>query len=331
MKKLIFPLLVIFTSSNSFATNMYFYKDKDGRVLITNANPNDNFKDFDKSVKVKVAQYKEPNYKTVLDDTNYRTNNDSTPHNYNFYETKVGSLGNSNKQSNVKTAYTKNQNIKKMNNIEKYYEPVDYDAIEKKEFKYNKDIKKISYFESSFDSVESDYDYLTSLGKDLLGISSFSDRKLGKSEFISQAHKLGASTIIVYKQNSSEVPYSIYDDPNDLDYIYDYSAYFYVESSFKDNKDTIGVRYSSIPLDKRVGLQRNTGAYVANVIEGTKAYQANVLVGDVVIAINDISIIDANDFNKIKQSELRSKKTLKLSIVRNVNNELKTVVIPINF
>lgn len=309
---------------------MYFYKNENGQVILTNVDAGNNSASLGK--KYKEVFYQEPDFKTI--DTNKKTlpRNASTVINRNNSTVNAESFNRYNEQSSVKKGYVKQtNNTTKRNNISKYYTPIEYDDITKKYFIYNKNIKEISYLESNINKSEADFKDFQSKGFGLLGTSIFIDRKIDKSEFLSQAHKLGASAVVVYSKGISEVQYSGYDDPNDLDHIYSYIADFYVKSNHKNDKDTIGISFSSIPLDKRASLQRNTGAYVYNVIEGTRAYRANVIIGDAIIAVNDTEIIDANEFNDIKNRELKRNKVLNLTIVRNVNNELKTIVIPINF
>lgn len=301
---------------------MYFYKNENGQVVITNYDAGNNSDSYGK-------KYKEVNYKAAdpkLIDINKKTLPRNTP------IVNVESLNSYNEQPNAKQAYVKQtNNTTKRDNISKYYTPTEYDDTIKKEFIYNKNTKEISYLESNIDNWETDFKDFQSKGFYLLGTSLFSDRKIDKSKFLSQAHMLGASAVVVYSKGASAVQYSKYDDPNDLDNIYSYRADFYIKSNYKNNKDTIGLSLSSIPLDKRANLQRNTGAYVYNVIEGTRAYRANILIGDAIIAINDTEIIDINEFNNIKSRELKRNKVLNLTIVRNVNKEIKTVVIPISF
>lgn len=215
------------------------------------------------------------------------------------------------------------------NNIAKFYEPHDWSESDKKYFQYSKSTEKIHIVES--DDFEDYSNSMLANGYVELGRSSFKDRDLPKSEFISQAKKLGAIEVFLYKENASTVSYYFDDDPNNLDYIYDYVAIFYVKDNFLKKPNMLGINHGKIPVDKRKAYQRNTGAYVANVVTGTRAYNANVVLEDVVIEVNGKKVIIPEDLNKIKDSELKKTKILNLTIIRLINNEPREIQIPVDF
>ncbi|HAV5309564.1 TPA: PDZ domain-containing protein, partial [Acinetobacter baumannii] len=117
---------------------------------------------------------------------------------------------------------------------------------------------------------------------------------------------------------------------NNLDFIYYYKVTFFAK--FKTNSaDRIGLRADLIPIDYRSIYQRNTGVYVQGIIRDSKAYNANILAGDVIVSINGIGVFGTKDFNKVKNAELEKTKTLNLKILRIVKGDLKEIEIPISF
>lgn len=52
MIKLLIGTLLVLTSANALAGNMYIKKSTEGQVLLTNVNPSGNFNSFTKKVKV---------------------------------------------------------------------------------------------------------------------------------------------------------------------------------------------------------------------------------------------------------------------------------------
>ena len=164
----------------------------------------------------------------------------------------------------------------------------------------------------------------------IIGVSEFSDWNLSKNNIIQQARKVGAKIVIVNKHSSSTVSYTRKDDPNNLDFIYYYKVTFFAK--FKTNSaDRIGLRADLIPIDYRSIYQRNTGVYVQGIIRDSKAYNANILAGDVIVSINGIGVFGTKDFNKVKNAELEKTKTLNLKILRIVKGDLKEIEIPISF
>jgi len=228
----------------------------------------------------------------------------------------------------IATKTTTTNSISK-SNASKFYKPVDWKEEYKKNFEYLKPGEQVEVLEV-LPGVDS-YNSFIEKGYSLIGESIFKDWSLTKNSLIAQAKKVGATLVTFSKYSESEVSYTTLDDPNNLAFIYDYHVLFYVKDNYIKNPDALGVRINDIPLETRKIYQRNTGVYVLNVTQGSKAYNANVLNEDVIIAINDNPILTTNDFDDIKTKELKKTKVLDFKILRVVNNELKEVNIPINF
>ena len=200
----------------------------------------------------------------------------------------------------------------------------------KKSFEYLKPNEQVEVLEVFTSSVDS-YNSFIEKGYALIGESIFSDWRLPKNSLVAQAKKVGATVVTFSKSSESTVSYTKSDDPNNLDFIYNYHVVFYVKTNYFKNPNALGIIIGQIPLEARKTYQRNTGVYVANVVQGTKAYNVNILNDDVIIAINDNPILTADDFDNIKAKELKKTKVLDFKILRQVNNELKELNIPINF
>lgn len=69
------------------------------------------------------------------------------------------------------------------------------------------------------------------------------------------------------------------------------------EASFwrKGKQPVFGVNVANIPDDLRRSMQRNTGALVKTVKDDSPAFRANILPGDILVGIDDVSIDSARD------------------------------------
>ena len=219
-------------------------------------------------------------------------------------------------------------------NISKYYKPYatsentkDFQKIKKgiESLKPNQKVEIIYY--------DNEQTYLNLKAKSYiaLGYSTFFDRDLPEQAFEKRAREIGASIVVIEKQGVSENAMNSGEDPNNLDYIYHYKAVFLSKYNYNKLGESSGLEISEIPLDKRTLYQRNTGMYIKTIFQDGRAYNANMLVGDVIIKINNIDIKSDNDFYIAKESELKKGNTLEYTLLRLVNNELREIKIPITY
>lgn len=97
---------------------------------------------------------------------------------------------------------------------------------------------------------------------------------------------------------------------------YQYNTYRTVASFWRQLKPLIfGVRYSPIPEDLRIALQRNTGAYVSAVIQDSPAFKANIFAGDIIIQIADKPIKSMQETSEPLRAHAGQKVPIK--IIRN--------------
>lgn len=259
------------------------------------------------------------------------------------YRTKTGHLIITNRVSNDSTyelvqvkkykptqenSFTNSELNLKLPNIEKYYEPIQLNSDQKMKLEYLSKGEKVVIGELAPDETATKS--LSERGYIVIGFSHFKDREISKNSIENQAKKVGATIVTFSKINTSFVSYTKSDNPNNLDYIYNYKVTFYAKQKMNNN-NILGIMFSDIPIDKRSLFQRNTGVYVETVIKNTKAYDANILSGDVIIEINDIPVTRIENFNLIKDDALNKNKTLRFKIIRLINNNLNEFVIPVKF
>ncbi|HCQ9571707.1 MULTISPECIES: PDZ domain-containing protein [Acinetobacter calcoaceticus/baumannii complex] len=328
MKKKILTFSLLMASSFSTYADLvkvdsytYLYKNKDGSTVITNkksSNPNltlikvikvKSSGDDDLSVGEDVSKISDKNLRRIIVTSDGR-----------FIDVPISS---NNLSSSSK------EKAKTVTNVAKYYkatfEPKPDDLKYIEYLKPDEDVKivELNPYESGNEALL-EQDFI------IIGVSEFSDWNLSKNNIIQQARKVGAKIVIVNKHSSSTVSYTRKDDPNNLDFIYYYKVTFFAK--FKTNSaDRIGLRADLIPIDYRSIYQRNTGVYVQGIIRDSKAYNANILAGDVIVSINGIGVFGTKDFNKVKNAELEKTKTLNLKILRIVKGDLKEIEIPISF
>lgn len=95
---------------------------------------------------------------------------------------------------------------------------------------------------------------------------------------------------------------------------YDQSAVYFVKST---KKLKIGITYSDLTLEQRAQIERNTGIFIHSVIEDSPAFFSNVLVGDVLIALDGKLVKNEKHFGQILDSMNPEKTSHKLTLIRN--------------
>lgn len=308
---------------------MYQYENKDGGTVITNKMSSDPNLTLSRVTKVKssgnddlgvrkdVSKRSDKNVRTII------ATSDGG-----FTDVPLISLPLSSSRSRSSSGLSIEQ-AKTVTNVSKFYKPVDRQPELKKHFEYLKPNENVKIIDHKDTNV--DLDDLEESGYVLLGSSRFMDRKLLKNDVIEQAKKIGATLVIWSKATDVTIPYSKEDDPNNFDIIYNYIVLFYVKDLFYKQPDMLGIRMANIPINERPLYQRNTGVYVDQLTHDSKAYNANILVGDVIISINNRTTLSPEELNKVKQEELKKTKTLNLKILRIVKGDRKEIEIPISF
>lgn len=349
-------LLILMGCVTAEASTFYTYKKPDGATIITNREVKEPGYEL---LNITIHQANGPILETRgLSNNSVSTSNVSKPTSNNSANTtnrKIDEPEDKRQPLIIHAAaapylddsYIASTKTVSTTNVSKYYNSVDWLGDAKKNFEYLKPGEQVQVLEVA-PGLES-YQLYNAQGYSAIGQSIFRDWDVPKDSLISQAKKVGATFVTFSKYADSSITYSVKDnlnnlantvnpknlatiiDPNNLGIIYSYEVLFYVKDNHYKTPNTFGFRITDIPLEKRKTYQRNTGSYVENVVEGSRAYKANVLIEDVIIAINGNPISTLNDFFEIKEKELKKTKVLELKILRLVNNELKELNIPVNF
>lgn len=325
-------LLTLMVCVTAEAGNTYTYKKPDGATIITN-------REVDKPGYKLVDVRNLSNPPTTATNGTNTTNRTVDKPGYNGPVIETRTLSNNSLSTNNVSASTKTASTVSVStsNVSKYYNSADWREDEKKSFEYLKPGEQVQVLEvlPGLDS----YNSYIAQGYVLIGQSIFRDWNLSKDALIAHAKKVRATFVTSSKYSESSVTYSTTNDPknlalidpNNLAIIYNYEVLFYVKDNYFKNPNIFGFKITDIPLQTRKTYQRNTGVYVESIVQGSRAYNANVLNEDVIIAINSNPILTLDDFFDIKEKELKKTKVLELKILRLVNNELKEVNIPVNF
>ena len=346
MKIKLIGLLILMGCVTAEASTFYTYKKPDGATIITNREVKEPGYEL---LNITIHQANGPILETRgLSNNSVSTSNVSKPTSNNSANTtnrKIDEPEDKRQPLIIHAAaapylddsYIASTKTVSTTNVSKFYHSVEWREDAKKSFEYLKQGEQVQVLEvlPGLDS----YNSYNEQGYAVIGQSIFRDWDLPKDSLIAQAKKVGATFVTFSKYSESSVTYSTTNDPknlalidpNNLAIIYNYEVLFYVKDNYVKNPNTLGIRIRNITVEKRKTYQRNTGAYVEHVVQGSKAYNANVLNEDVIIAINDNPILTGDDFLNIKEKELKKTKVLNLKILRLVNNELKELNIPVNF
>jgi len=111
----------------------------------------------------------------------------------------------------------------------------------------------------------------------------------------------GTGTTTTYGTTTNYVPVTIHRS--------DYGAVFFVKQHF-----SIGLFYRDLNDTERQELQSNKGAVVRLVVDGSPAFDADILSGDVVIAVDGVSVSSSNAFGELLRD--RRGRLISLSIIR---------------
>lgn len=95
---------------------------------------------------------------------------------------------------------------------------------------------------------------------------------------------------------------------------YDQAAYFFVKST---KKHKYGVIPKDLTPELRKELRRNTGVLIDVVFEGTPAFNSNVLAGDVLIAIDGMSVHDKEQAGSVIKSLDPNAPSAVFTVIRN--------------
>jgi len=98
------------------------------------------------------------------------------------------------------------------------------------------------------------------------------------------------------------------------EYIYNYIAYYFAKFTTK-SKFRLGIEYEDLNFALRKTYKRNQGVCVDMVYKDTPAFKKNILIGDIIIKINNQNINNTKDMDKI-MTQLKSGDLLKIELQR---------------
>jgi PDZ domain len=122
----------------------------------------------------------------------------------------------------------------------------------------------------------------------------------------------GNSTTTTYGTSTTYVPMTVNR--------YQYGALYLVKVRLR-----LGVKMRVLSDQERRELQTNHGVYIETVVDGTPAYQSDILPGDVITTIDGSRIDDPANFNELLSA--RVGQTVELAIIRQGKAISKTVAL----
>ncbi|MGL4854755.1 MAG: PDZ domain-containing protein [Lentisphaeria bacterium] len=212
---------------------------------------------------------------------------------------------------------------------EKYYTPVIRENEVLEEVEVLKDGEKAQVFKT--ENIQQDVNVLRSKNYAVIGYSFFNGRYEDDNLVLSQAKKIGATIILLNRKHTgtnrvdsynmvtttdtstseymdrngkvrtrrtvtysdTPVPYSSYME------MYDQTAVFFAKSL---KPVGAGVLLKALTPLQRQTLGRNTGAMVSVVVEKSPAFFANILAGDILVAINKEVLATNEEYESMMKS-----------------------------
>ena len=96
---------------------------------------------------------------------------------------------------------------------------------------------------------------------------------------------------------------------------YSVDRYTYGAGFFRKCSWTFGASYAPLDANQRQKLQRNTGLVIIIVVDGTPAFLANILPGDILLTVDGEPITTAENFRA--QIDARAGKKVSIGVLRN--------------
>lgn len=94
---------------------------------------------------------------------------------------------------------------------------------------------------------------------------------------------------------------------------FDQVTVYFVKST---RKVRFGLFVADLPMDLRVQLERNTGALIENVSDGSPAFVANVIPGDVLVELNGVPVTSGQQAVELMQAVPAGSRTCRLKVIR---------------
>jgi PDZ domain len=122
----------------------------------------------------------------------------------------------------------------------------------------------------------------------------------------------GNSTTTTYGSQTTYLPMTIH--RFDYGALYLFRRHWHLGASFRDLSDA-----------ERSALQSNKGVYIISLVDGSPAYAADILVGDLIVAIDGQPVLGQQSFTDLLVQ--RSGRTIELTVVRGGQTIKKSVAL----
>jgi len=127
------------------------------------------------------------------------------------------------------------------------------------------------------------------------------------------ANVYGSSTSTTYGTRTTYIPVTTHR--------YDFEAVYLVRRKF-----AFGAQFAPLSDEDRARIQSNKGVRIIQIVNDTPAFEADVLVGDIVVSVNDRSVSSVESFQQMLTNI--AGQSLELKIIRNGELITKVVQIP---
>lgn len=167
-------------------------------------------------------------------------------------------------------------------------------------------------------SLDNDISMLMSKKYIPIGRSAFNGVLEDEKNVISQAKRLGAKVVLTNARytNTESSTYSGYGDQilTSNYSLHDQTAIYFVKSN---QKYRFGIKFRSLTQDDRIRFGRNTGAVVLVVIEGSPAFNANIIGSDLLVSVDGQAVTDPVHAVKLLNAVPEEHQESILRIIRN--------------
>jgi hypothetical protein len=127
------------------------------------------------------------------------------------------------------------------------------------------------------------------------------------------ANVYGNSTSTTYGTSTTYIPVTTHR--------YNFEAVYLVKRKF-----TFGAQFAPLTDEERMKIQSNKGVRIQQVVNDTPAFEADILVGDIVLAVNGRGVSSTESLQQMLQNTAGQR--LELAIIRNGEPLTKIVQIP---
>lgn len=187
---------------------------------------------------------------------------------------------------------------------------------------------------ASSGEAKKDVAAMETAGFELIGYAAFNGKESGQKTVAKQAKKVGATDVVYIEhytdtQNAGAVGSTSYSRWGAFSFVTPMSVRRYDQLALyfrKAPRDGLGVYPRPLSDDEKVSIGSNKGLVITAVMNGSPAFMADILPGDIVVQVNGHAVWDA-DSSKAAMESARGK-TSEVQIIRAGQQITKQVTIP---